>query len=672
MMSAAAEDLARGSDLTGALAHGYRLISEDPGLAEAQADEILRLHPGHPEARVLLATARRRRGYPEAALAALEPLLSTCPEWAPLHAAIGPALADLGQGGAAIAALRRAVTLDPSLTATWRALSDQLAMAGDEDGAAAAAAEEIRSSVSDPVLLEAGAALADNRLAVAERLLRDYLKRDPFSVPAIRMLAETGGRLGRLDDAERLLERCVELAPGFAPARHNYATVLYRQNKAAAALAQLDKLLTLEPDRPTYLNLKAAALGRVGEYEEAIAIWSSLLEVLPDQPRVWLSFGHALKTVGRQADSIDAYRRAVVLAPHMGEAWWSLANLKTLVFTADDVAGMERQLARPDISDEDRLHLAYTLGKAFEDAGRYGPSFDHYQRGAGLRRAREGYDAAATTAHMERSRLVFTPELLTRTAGTGCPAPDPIFIVGLPRAGSTLIEQILSSHSAVEGTQELPDIIALARRLGGRPDRRGGTVYPECLTDLDAADFSALGEEYLARTRVHRKTDRPYFIDKMPNNFAHVGLIHLILPNAKIVDARRHPMAGCFSAFKQHFARGQNFSYDLTDLGRYYADYVALMRHFDEVLPGRIHRVIYEDMVADPETQTRALLDHCGLPFEAGCLRFHETERAVRTASSEQVRRPIFTDALEQWRHYQAWLEPLEAALGETRRNWRQ
>ena len=671
-MSVADPGLAGSADLTTALAHGYRLLSEDPRLAEAQADEILRLHPGEAEALVLLASARRRRGAPQAALAALEPLLATRPDWAQLHAAIGLALADLGQGATAIIALKRAVTLDRGMTSAWRALAEQLAMGGDDAAAAVATAEEIRASVSDPILLEAGAALTDNRLAVAERLLRDYLKRDPFNVPAIRMLAETGGRLGRLDDAERLLERCVELAPGFAPARHNYATVLYRQNKAVAALAQLEQLLTLEPDRPTYLNLKAAALGRVGDYDEAIAIWSSLLKALPDQPRVWLSFGHALKTVGRQAECIDAYRRAAALAPHMGEAWWSLANLKTLVFTAADVAEMERQLVRPDISDEDRLHLAYTLGKAFEDAGRYGPSFDHYQQGASLRRARERYDAAATTSHMERSRVVFTPDLLARKAGAGCPAPDPIFIVGLPRAGSTLIEQILSSHSAVEGTQELPDIISLARRLGGGPEGRGAAAYPESLAELDATDLSALGEEYLARTRVHRKTDRPFFIDKMPNNFAHVGLIHLILPKAKIIDARRHPMAGCFSAFKQHFARGQNFSYDLTDLGRYYADYVALMRHFDEVLPGRVHRVIYEDMIADPEAQTRALLDHCSLPFEETCLRFHETERAVRTASSEQVRRPIFTDALEQWRRYEAWLDPLETALGETRRVWRQ
>ena len=672
MMSAADPGPAGSADLTTALAHGYRLMSDDPGLAEAQADEILRLYPDEAEALVLLASARRRRGAPEAALAVLEPLLATRPDWGPLHAAIGLALTDLGQGNTAITALKRAVTLDPGLTSAWRALAEQLAMGGDDAGAAVATAEEIRSSVSDPILLEAGAALADNRLAIAERLLRDYLKRDPFNVPAIRMLAETGGRLGRLDDAERLLERCVELAPGFAPARHNYATVLYRQNKAVAALAQLEQLLSLEPGRPTYLNLKAAALGRVGDYDEAIAIWSSLLKALPDQPRVWLSFGHALKTVGRQAECIDAYRRAATLAPHMGEAWWSLANLKTLVFTSADVAEMERQLVRPDISDEDRLHLAYTLGKAFEDAGRYRPSFDHYQQGAGLRRARERYDAAATTSHMERSRALFTPDLLARKAGAGCPAPDPIFVVGLPRAGSTLIEQILSSHSAVEGTQELPDIISLARRLGGGPEGRGATSYPESLTALDGADLSALGEEYLARTRVHRKTDRPFFIDKMPNNFAHVGLIHLILPKAKIIDARRHPMAGCFSAFKQHFARGQNFSYDLTDLGRYYADYVALMRHFDQVLPGRVHRVIYEDMITDPEAQTRALLDHCGLPFEESCLRFHETERAVRTASSEQVRRPIFTDALEQWRHYQAWLGPLETALGETRRIWRQ
>jgi len=657
--------------LATALAHGSRLLASDPAMAEAQAREILGAYPGHPEALLLLAASQRVQGRPEAAVETLEPVVRALPAWPPGHLEVGLAMAELGHGKTAAAALRRATALEPRLIPAWRALAEQLRALGDDAGADAATAAEIRASTSDPGLLEAATALVDNRLAVAERLLRDRLKRDPENVPAIRMLAEVGGRLGKLEDAEKLLSRALELAPGFAPARFNYATVLYRLNRAAEAVAHLDLLLAREPGRAGYMNLKAAALGRIGEYDQAIALYDVLLARYPDHPKAWMSYGHALKTVGRQEDCVAAYRRAVALSPQLGEAWWSLANLKTWSFAPADIAAMREQLARPDLSDEDRLHLEYALGKATEDAGAWDESFGHYARGAALRRGQVTYDPDGTSAHLERSRAVFTPAFFGERVGWGCPAADPIFVVGLPRAGSTLIEQILSSHSAVEGTMELPDVITIARRLGGSEGRRSDSLYPEVLQDLGASAVAALGEEYLERTRVQRKTDRPFFIDKMPNNFAHLGLICLMLPNAKIVDARRHPMAGCFSAFKQHFARGQHFSYDLVDLGRYYADYVALMAHFDAVLPGRVHRVIYEDMVADPEARIRDLLDYCGLPFEEACLRFHENARAVRTASSEQVRRPIFTEALDHWRRYEAHLDPLRSALGPALDRWR-
>ena len=657
--------------LATALAHGTRLLGSEPSMAEAQAREILGAYPGHPEALLLLAAALRLQGRAEAAVEALEPVVRALPAWPPVHLEVGLAMAELGQTRPAVAALRRATALEPRLIAGWRALAEQLRALGDEAGADAATAAEIRASTSDPGLLEAATALVDNRLAVAERLLRDRLKRDPENVPAIRMLAEVGGRLGKLDDAEKLLSRALELAPGFAPARFNYATVLYRLNRAAEATAHLDLLLAREPGRAGYLNLKAAALGRIGEYDQAIALYDQLLARYPDHPKAWMSYGHALKTVGRQADCVAAYRRAVAISPQLGEAWWSLANLKTWSFAPEDVEAMRGQLARPDLSDEDRLHLEYALGKAAEDAGAWDESFVHYARGAALRRGQIAYDADANTAHLERSRALFTPSFFAARAGWGDPAPDPIFVVGLPRAGSTLIEQLLSSHPAVEGTMELPDVITIARRLRGSEGRRTDSVYPEVLADLDAGAIAALGREYLERTRVQRKTYRPFFIDKMPNNFAHLALVCLMLPNAKIIDARRHPMAGCFSAFKQHFARGQHFSYDLAELGRYYADYVALMAHFDAVLPGRVHRVIYEDMVADPDSRTRALLDYCGLPFDAACLRFHETARPVRTASSEQVRRPIFTEGLDQWRNYEPYLGPLADALGPALDGWR-
>ena len=545
-----------------------------------------------------------------------------------------------------------------------RLLGAALRRQGETEAAEAAYLRSVKGSVGDPELIKAAAALCENRLAAAEQTLRAILMARPTDVAAIRMLAETGMRLGRYDDAENLLARCVELAPGFTAARHNYATVLYRQNKSQAAIAETDRLLADDPGNPGYRNLKAAALARIGEYEQAIALYAAVLKDQPRQPKVWMSYGHALKTVGRQADSIDAYRRCVALAPQFGEAWWSLANLKTVSFDEADVAAMAGQLKRADLTDEDRFHLEFALGKAREDLGQFEASFGCYARGNALRRQGLDYEADETQDQVDRARALFTPAFLAARAGQGCPAPDPIFIVGLPRSGSTLVEQILASHSQVEGTQELPDIIALARRLGGKAKRASESLYPEALAELGPRELTALGEEYMARAEVHRKLGRPFFIDKMPNNWAHLGLIHLALPNAKVIDARRHPLGCGFSGFKQHFARGQGFTYDLADIGRYYVSYVEYLQHFDAILPGRVHRVIYERMVSDPEAETRALLAYCGLPFEDACLRFYENDRAVRTASSEQVRRPIFTDAADHWRNYDPWLGPLKAALG--------
>jgi tetratricopeptide (TPR) repeat protein len=560
--------------------------------------------------------------------------------------------------------LRRAVQLKPDLTDAWRVLADHLTAIGDSAGADAAYARHIQASTRDPRLLEPAAALCENRIAVAEALLREHLKQHPTDVAAIRMLAEVAARLARYADAETLLARCLELAPGFMAARQNYAMVLHRQNKESEALVETERLLAAEARNPSYRNLKAAILSRIGEYDESIRIYADVLAEYPTQAKVWMSYGHALKTAGRSKDSIEAYRESIDLTPSLGESYWSLANLKTFQFPRAELDAMLAQVARSDISEEDRLHFHFAIGKALEDAGRFAESFDHYATGNRLRRTSVTYDAAETSAHVRRSKALFTREFFQRRAGWGSDAPDPIFIVGLPRAGSTLVEQILSSHAQVEGTQELPNIIAMARELGGRKSRREVSEYPEVLEPLSAAECRALGERYLEQTRIHRKTDAPFFIDKMPNNFMHIGLIQLILPNAKIIDARRHPMGCCFSGFKQQFARGQTFTYSLDEIGRYYCDYVELMAHFDAVLPGRIHRVIYETMVEDTEAEVRRLLDYCGLPFEEACLRFYENERAVRTASSEQVRRPIYREGVDQWRYYEPWLGPLAAALG--------
>ncbi len=507
-----------------------------------------------------------------------------------------------------------------------------------------------------PRLVDAALALHDNRLGEAEPLLKAQLRDDPFDVAAIRMLAELAGRIGRYRDSEALLRRAIELSPAFTAARANLALVLYRLNRPSEAIAELDTVVAEDPDNPGHANLQAAAFGRIGQFDDAIALYERVLADTPAQPRVWMSYGHMLKTVGRQADGVAAYRRAITLLPTLGEAWWSLANLKTVTFDAADIAAMQAALAQPDIVAEDRFHLDFALGKAFEDQRQAAQAFAHYAAGNARRRTALAYNAAETSAFVDRSIASFTGAAFAARAGQGAAARDPIFILGMPRAGSTLIEQILASHSQIEGTSELPDIPMLARR---------DADYPAGVLDWPADRLRATGEEYLQRTRIQRRTDRPFFIDKLPNNWARVPLIHLIMPNARIIDARRHPLGCCFSNFKQHFARGQGFSYALEDMGRYYRDYVRLMAHVDAVLPGRVHRIFYEDMVDDTERTVRALLAACGLDFEPACLAFHETERAVRTASSEQVRRPIFREGTDAWKPFEPWLDPLKAALGD-------
>ncbi len=504
------------------------------------------------------------------------------------------------------------------------------------------------------VLIEAALALHDNRLSDAEPLLKGHLKRDPFDARAIRMLAELAGRIGRYKDAETLLRRAVELAPGFTAARANLAMVLHRQGRSAEAIEELDGVLADEPDNPGHANLKAAALGRIGGFAEAIALYEQVLATAPTQPKVWMSYGHMLKTIGRQRDGVAAYRRAIALRPGLGEAWWSLANLKTVAFDDADIAAMRVALADPAISDEDRFHLDFALGKAFWDEGDDAASFAHYANGNALRRTKIVYRADETETFVDRSIAAFDATFFAERANHGCSAVDPIFILGMPRAGSTLVEQILASHSLIEGTTELPDIPALVRQIDD---------YPAGLAALPPGKLRAMGEDYLRRASVQRRTDKPYFIDKLPNNWAHVALIRLILPNAAIIDARRDAMDCCVSNFRQHYARGQGFSYALDDMGRYYRDYVRLIDQIDTVQQGAIHRVVHEELVADTETQVRALLAACGVEFEPACLAFHETDRPVRTASSEQVRQPISGDAIDGWRRFDPWLAPLKAAL---------
>ncbi len=646
-----------------ALSHGFDLLAREPAMAAEQASEILKVAPGDARAHFLMGAARRRLGETGEAASHLALALKGMPRSAELLLELALAEAARGEGKRAMAFAARAMETNGGIANGWRALADELTRAGDDDLAGRAYVNHVTASAKDPALLEAAVALNSGRIAVAERQLKAYLTKHPTDVAAIRMLAELAARIGRYKDSETLLTRALELAPDFRAARHNLAIVQLRQGKTEEPIAAAQALLQSKPGDPSYRTLYCAALVRHGDYDRAIPEYAALLGDFPNHPKNWMSYGHALKTVGRSGDAVDAYRRSIALKPSLGETWWSLANLKTFRFSDDDIAVMHREDAREDISDEDRVHLAFALGKAFEDKGDYARSFAHYDRANTLRQAQIGYDEEEMAGRMEEIGRFFTPAILAARAGQGHPAPDPIFIVGMPRAGSTLIEQILSSHSLIEGTTELPDIIALARELGAR-GKGEKSAYPAIIADLAGEALARLGEEYIRRTRPQRKTGKPYFIDKMPNNFMHAGLIRLILPNAKIIDARRHPMACCFSNFKQHFAKGQGFSYGQERIARYYRDYVALMARFDASMPGAVHRVIHERIVEDLEGEVRALLRFIGVPFEEACLRFHETSRAIRTPSSEQVRRPIFTEGLDQWRNYEEWLGPMKAELG--------
>ncbi|HEX8241725.1 MAG TPA: sulfotransferase [Allosphingosinicella sp.] len=535
-----------------------------------------------------------------------------------------------------------------------RALRDE----GRAAEAERAELDALAASSGDPELLEAGRALLRSRTEEAEALLRPYLERYPDDAVAVRMLASAAGIVGRHDEAEALMRRTLALAPSFTAARADMARILYQQGRTGEALDELDVILERDPGDVPSLALKASLLVETGGFEDALAITELILERFAGEPQIWMSYGHLLKTVGRTDEAVAAYRRALALRPAQGIAWWSLANLKTVRLDSKDVAAMERTGADSRLGEVDRVHLHFALGKHYEDEGRIEPSFAHYAAGNRIRRRLVPHDPAAVTRFVERSEALFTAEALA-PAGRGCPAGDPIFLVGLPRSGSTLVEQILASHPEIEGTMELQDLPRLAQRLGG-----GERGYHEALLAMDGSGLRSLGESYMSSTRIQRRSGRPLFVDKMPNNWLHVGLIHLILPNARIIDVRRHPLGCCFSNFAQHFERGQEFAYDLGELGLYYRDYVGLMRHYDRILPGRVHRVLHEALVEDPEAEVRRLLDHVGVKFDPACLRFHENRRAVPTASAGQVRRPINREGVERWRPFEAYLDPLKRALG--------
>jgi predicted Zn-dependent protease len=613
---------------------------------------------------LLAAICQRHLGRIAGALATLERLGALDPDFSLMHQERGLCHVARKDAPAALDALRRAVTINPALPMSWRMLEGVYRLTGDADNAAMASGHRAALASLPPEVVAATALFSDGDLAPAEQIVRAYLLRHGNHPEAMRLLAKIGMAHDVLDDAETLLEAVVGLVPDHGAARCDYARCLVARHKYAEARAQLAQLLAIEPRHQDYRSLAATTAVGLGEHDKAIAFYREMISETPNAPDVHLWLGHALKTIGELPDAIAAYRSAAAARPDFGDAYWSLANLKTYRFTDDEIAQMRAGEAEPSTALEDRQHLCFALGKALEDRGETAESWLYYERGNALKRRESRYRAEVIETNTRGQIAVCTPDFFARRAGWGDPRPDPIFILGLPRSGSTLLEQILASHSAVEGTQELPDVQRVAQDLQGRDPDLDDPRYPAVLTDMREADFRALGARYLADTQAYR-TGRPRFIDKMPNNFRHVGLIHLMLPNARIIDARREPMSCCFSNLKQAFANGQEFSYGVEDIARYYRTYLDLMAHWDAALPGRVLRVHHEDVVSNLDGSVRRILDHCGLTFEPACIDFHKTRRSVRTPSSEQVRQPIFRDGLDQWKKYEPWLAPLRAALGD-------
>jgi tetratricopeptide (TPR) repeat protein len=621
----------------------------------------------------------RQVGAPGAAAPVVPALAKDAPPRpARFYYELGLTCAALGELESAIAALRRATALEPSMGAAWSALGDLLTRTRDEDGAKAAY-EQARGFAEEtkpepPAKIPSGKLeselrawvkrVSENPPALSGPMLREHLRREPTDVGALRVLAEIGAKHGLLAAAQRLLERALMLAPHHPPLRFDYAKTLAEQGSNRRALEILESLAAEQRDNLNVQALLAVCLANMGEYERALPLYERVLSKTPTaNTDTVINYAYALRYAGRREDSARVCRQCIAGAPGTGRAWWSLADLKTEKFTDADLRVMLAQVRDSQLPAVERYNLHYAIGHALEQAGDYEDSFRHYAAGAALKRAELHYNADQNTREMQRHAAFFTESRLAEGAAHGHADTAPIFVVGLPRVGSTLIEQILASHSAVEGTQELFDIPDIANDIGMCTGLGAFSLYPERIGSLRPDEIAAFGERYIERTRRFRRTGRPFFIDKMPGNWVYLGLIHTLLPNAKIIDARRHPMATGFSAFKQLFVGGANYSYDLTEIGRYYNDYLMTMAHFDRVLPGRVHRVVYESLVTDTETEIRRLLEYCGLTFEPACLRFWETKRAVATPSGEQVRQPISRAAKDQWRNYEPWLGPLRTAL---------
>ena len=637
-----------------------RQFAEALELAQSLLIEV----PENRDVLYLLAVSQRYLGRIADALITLARFEALHPDYGRLFQERGHCYRAVGERAAAIEAYLRAVNLNHTLAASWSALKELYGSLGQQSQAEMAAAHVATLASLPPAIVSATNLLAEGEIYAAEHLVRQFLLRQPEHIEGMRLLARIGVKLEVLDDADFLLESVLLLAPDYHLARYEYVSVLLQRHKHEKALTEVRKLLAADPSNRAYRTLYADVCVGLGDHEEALRVYRELSAAAPQGRDLHLSIAHTLKTLGRQQQAIESYRTAAAVSPSFGDAYWSLANLKTYRFSEEEIARMRTAEADPASGLEDRFHLCFALGKALEDRKEYAESFRYYQRGNALKKSRSSYRPDLMQRNLRLQQVVCTRQLFEARAGAGCPSSDPIFIVGLPRAGSTLLEQILASHSRIEGTMELADIPRLAHQLNGRMPDELNPEYPRVLASLSPEQLRSYGERYIADTRIYR-SGRPFFIDKMPNNFRHIGMIHLILPNAKVIDARREPMACCFSNFKQLYAHGQDFTYSLDDIARYYRGYVELMAHWDTVLPGKVLRVQHEELVADFEPQVRRILSFLGVEFEPGCLEFYRNERSVRTASSEQVRQPLYKEGIDQWRNFEPWLGPLREALAE-------
>lgn len=640
------------------------LLGSDPARVRARARELLARAPDSRPIALLLASASVALGDAAAAVAHLEPWVAREPSSAALRLQIGRAYRMAGREAEAVAAMRKAVELDDTLAEAWRELAELSFASGDETAGDGAYLRYSRLAKSPVQLTAAMTALAESRFDAAEELLQRHLAASPRDSAAWRLLADVALRRRRYADAEKACRRCLDIAPGDAAARFALASALYELNRSEEALPLLDRLLATEPGEASYLELKAKALRQMLRNGDALELLRQAVGLHPEGAALLLLYGHILREEGQTEAANEIYRRVTALSPGAGTAWWCLANTKTYSFTDAELGDMRRLLESGRAERADRSALEFALGKALEDRGEYEESFRHYAMGNALHRGTFAYRAPAVERTSTLICQTVTRDFIERRRDWGSDRTDPIFIVGLPRSGSTLLEQVLASHPQIEGTHELPEIPDLAATLVFQQDS-AGNLTNNPLDALTQAEIATFADRYLERCRRYRKLDRPRFTDKQLGNFRNLTLIHLMFPQASIIDIRRHPMASGFACYKQHFSHLMPFCYDLGEIAHYYRDYTRLMDHMDAVLPGRVHRVYYERLIADPEGEVRKLLDYCRLPFDAACLQFHANKRAVRTISSEQVRRPIYKESVEQWRHYEPWLNPLREGLGE-------